>query len=372
MKPRANIIIFVILLVASTVPAADLTSGHIFTPGEQNITHVEMNAIVGGATINTAFFTDKSSLTPAASDVFLYYSVANTAFRKTTLNTLLLGNSALITGQSEDGSPAANDFLLTYDTSGGTLRKVSVQNLIVGTTNLFLSFPQITTPDMGDFIGLSHGVTNAKVSVSDFLLLSRTNFDYTTLFAGLPTHTAPTNQDSLLIYDRVNGTNKQISLIALYTNLPTIAAIRGDDVIPLVQTGTNLAKATFTTISNQVVSGMVTTNYLPLKYSSGDFPLPNQSHMTNLAHGLPATPQSVKWVIVCSTAEAGFAVGDQVPAADVWDSAGGVRAFATGVNATNVFVIQENNPRVMAKDNTGAANLTPANWRFRIEAIYFP
>lgn len=366
-------LILTLILIASVLSAAgaDLTQGHIFTPGEQNITHVEMNEIAGAATINTTFFTDKSSLAPSAADVFLYYSVANTAYRKTTLNSLLLGNAAIITGQSEDGSPAANDFLLTYDTSGGTLRKVSVQNLMVGSTNLFLSFPQITTPDMGDFIGLSHGVTNAKVTVSDFLLLARTNFDYTTLFTNLPAHTAPTNQDSLLVYDRVNGTNKQISLIALQTNLPSITALNATDLIGVIQSGTNLAKVTWEVVSNSIASRLALTNAATQKFTSIEYTLPGAQGTVTTNHHLTSTPIYVQWVLVCKTNDLGYIAGDEINAETATGGSGAL--FVTGRNITNIWVYQQDAITLRKIDGTGGYQAADQpSWKLKGYAEYLP
>lgn len=368
-KLLLTFIFFVVVFIK--VAASDITQGHIFTPGEQNITHVEMNAIVGSATINPAFFTDKASLAPVAADVFLYYSVANTAFRKTTLNTLLLGNATLITGQSEDGSPAANDFLLTYDTSGGTLRKVSVQNLMVGSTNLFLSFPEITLPKMADFIGLSSGGTNVKVSVENFLALSRTNFNYTTLFTNLPAHTAPTNLDQLLVYDSVNGTNKTTTLIALQTNLPSVTELNATDLIGVIQTGTNLAKVTWQVVSNSIAGRLALTNAAPQKFISIEYALPGAQGTVTTNHHLATTPNCVQWVLVCKTNDLGYIAGDEI---NVETAAGGSGAlFITGRNTTNIWVYQQDTITLRNIGSTGGYQAADQpSWKLKGYAEYLP
>lgn len=84
----------------------------------------------------------------------------------------------------------------------------------------------------------------------------------------------------------------------------------------------------------------------------------------NVAHGLLAIPSKVRCVIVCTTAENGYVIGDEVDASYLMTSdAPAVRpGFAGGANATSVFLIQAGADMYMISKTGTVVVPNPANW----------
>lgn len=177
-------VILALMLSMFSTRAADLSAGYSFSVND-SVTAAKLNALVGSASINTSFLTDKTAATPSAADTFLFYSSASAAWRKVRFDTMMQTNTSLITLQTEDTAPATGDYLLTYDVSAGALKKVTFGS--VATNNL------IVTP----------GLSNA-------LQLVITN---------LPVQTAPTNGDTFVMFDRTNNVVKQVTQARLLTNI---------------------------------------------------------------------------------------------------------------------------------------------------------
>jgi hypothetical protein len=126
-------LVFVFAMMAN---AADIAAGYTFSSGEQNITHSKLNSVVGSASINTTFFSDKSASTaPASADTMLLLDSGSSTFKKITIGNLILNNTDLISTRTEDTAPATNDFLLSYDTSATGYKKVSLYTLQTVTSN---------------------------------------------------------------------------------------------------------------------------------------------------------------------------------------------------------------------------------------------
>jgi hypothetical protein len=348
--------------------AADLTAGHTFIPGEANITDVTMNSIVGGAVINPSFITDKSALAPSSSDVFLYYSVANTGFRKSTLSSIFTGNTILITGQAEDTSPAYNDYVLTYDTSAGIFKKVILQNLNLASTNLFRLIPTTTTPALTDKVPLLTGNTNAMVTLSDIYSLFSTNNAYTVAFTNLTKHVSPTNTDQLLIWDSVAGANKSISYGSLVTNLPVITA------------PTNGAKGLYLLGSQSNNLGIVSIATL----KSQQWFIPQTVTVSNslssgtpftLSYGTVSGTPIIQLTIICTNSASadGYAAGDEIPLLTLQDP-GETNCFQVHYSSAGINFNQSSRPiRVFQKNSpTLQTNLIQANWNIKAVVTVYP
>lgn len=141
-----------------------------------------------------------------------------------------------------------------------------------------------------------------------------------------------------------------------------------------VQTDTN-ALAVFDVASNN----WRRVNF-PMRFT---FTATNASVLsTNIAHGLPGTPQEVLWVMLCNTADAGHAVGDEVSAASFVASylGGGDSVtypqFDTGANTTNVFLRCEahgaNFQNVILSAPAGDQAVNLAHWQVKCYAVYWP
>jgi hypothetical protein len=320
--------------------------------------------------INPTFITDKSSLAPSGADVFLYYSVANTAFRKTTLSAMFTANTTLITGQAEDGSPAFNDFVLTYDTSAGTFKKVSLQNLPLANTNLFRLIPTTTTPALTDKVPLLTSGTNAMTLLSDLWTLFSTNQSYTVLFTNLTKHTGPTNTDQLLIWDSVAGINRAITYGSLVTNLPEILA------------PTNGAKGLYLLGSQSNNLGIVKVSTLV----SQSWLLPQKIIVSNSlasgsaqAIGRGTIPGTLTYFVtlICTNATSadGYLLNDELPINALQDP-GQTNVFQVCYSPSDlsVTVNQSSRPIRVFQRGSGSlyTNLIQSNWNIRATIISYP
>ena len=92
--------------------------------------------------------------------------------------------------------------------------------------------------------------------------------------------------------------------------------------------------------------------------------------IADTAHGLGAQPPAykVKWVLVCKTTDAGYAVGDEVPVEQF--TASGYPVFAPGANATNVFLgCERTNPTVITKTGSNLNTaITSSRWKAKCYA----
>jgi hypothetical protein len=129
------------------------------------------------------------------------------------------------------------------------------------------------------------------------------------------------------------------------------------------------------TDADGVITNVTTTNYfttsggqLALRgYDSAEYALAAGTTLADVAHGLGATPRYIRSVLVCSTAEKGFLVGDEIDLATGPLSANG--PIQVTANATNVLArCREQAPAVLRKDNGSADNITAANWKFKFYA----
>lgn len=105
-------------------------------------------------------------------------------------------------------------------------------------------------------------------------------------------------------------------------------------------------------------------------FTSADVPVTGATEGTlilNAAHLLGAAPHFVKAVMVCTTIDNGYAVGDEVDVDAFY--AGSFSAFAVASNATNVFVTQRAAAPSITVKTTGAGNgIASGSWSLRVYA----
>lgn len=351
-------------LLAEPARAADLQGGHTFAAGDRP-TASQVNALVNSATILPGFYSGKPAVTTlGVSDVVLVYRPSLTAFRQLTASDFLYQNRDLITNQTELTAPLSADSLLIYSTAAGALRRVTAATLALNNTNLIAGAPGVDTNTVlsgADTLLVLNGGTNLQLSVSNLLW----NFTWQKPFTNLATHTAPTNQDRLLIWDATNGTNKTTTLAGLVTNLPALASATNGDTFAVFGSNGVLSRVTLgqmaTTLSNAIVQPVLSG------FTTAEITLA-AGLLTNATHGLGSTPTSVRAVLVCKTAELGYAVGDELDARLVWNNQA---MWSFGANATNVWLtLADNSPTFgsMNKTNGASGNLTYANWRAKLYA----
>jgi hypothetical protein len=385
--------------------------------------------LIDEATINTTFITDKSAAQPTASDVFLFCQPGTPIYRKVTYSTMLLSATNLITSQGEQDVPATNDFILIFDTSAGTLAKTPLQSLF---TNAWwiAGLPDYTNWPFGGFSYpfVSNGVP-FRVEHSNLFAgwwqwqafdTNAANNLTNTVLASF--HTTPTNNDLLLIHDRLNNTNKFTTLVGLVTNLPSARpGLTNGDIFVFLQTRTNsvnpfgtnavLSKMTFADLLTNVYAIPTTAgsfdstsrvsgadSFLVFSRSTNASPdatnFPASVQMSNIVqrfvtsniplvagasaqglHLLGGRPQIVKWYLVCTNSgdASGYANGDKIPLEYAVNAAGGTAAGAGGANFTQVFCkLRTATPTIPDKTGTGVSAITAANWNLECEAEFWP
>lgn len=359
---------WVAALLAVAASASDLERGVTFTDG-QRLTAANLHSLIDDTSISVQFYTgqDSQSTLPTA-DYFLVYSASALAFKKMTASGVLYGNTALITGQTEKTAPSTNDYVLLYDTTGAVLKKASLANIGLNSTNLINWQPEVTNLLSSAYLLALNGGTNVRVSSSNlFWSLETWNKPFTNLL----THTAPTNEDRLLLWDSKNGTNKSTTLAGLFTNLPS-GTVSNTDVLMSVRAGTGVVQqvtlsAVATLISNLVVypSGTNTATV-------AEFAIPAVSTAVTNTHTLGTTPAWVRWVLVCKTNDQGYLAGDEIDIGTVglWSSTDQA-GFSTWANSSNAGVVRFSAATSLevAKRTAGVVGdngaLTEARWRVK-------
>lgn len=122
---------------------------------------------------------------------------------------------------------------------------------------------------------------------------------------------------------------------------------------------------------------------MPVRFTSGTIPF---NLWTNVAHGLPGTPQTVHWVLKCTVEEraAGRVVGDEIAASSVsayFTNASfnySVPAFNVGASSSNVWIspIATNLANfayyLLVSTNGSTVIMTNAHWAAKCYATYYP
>jgi hypothetical protein len=210
----------------------------------------------------------------------------------------------------------------------------------------------------------------------EYAKLSRSNlfwqfFEFNT-FTNQPEHTAPIATDKLLIHDSTAGTNKWTSLSGLVTNLPTITTNGPNDWF-LVVTNGELKKISGNSVSN-AIAGAIVSSVLPRKFTSGESNVVANS-VINIAHGLGAVPQHVRFVLKCNTADLTYVEGDEVDIFGMVERTTGLPVWTGGANATNVFLSLSTTDIIPRRKDTGGASagpITASRWKAKAYLTYFP
>ena len=355
-------------LLATTATAGDLTRSITFSDG-QRITAAQLHTLVDGASVNATFLTGKNlNSTVDTADYVLVYDTSAGTFTKMTLSTLVMANTGLITTQTDDPNPAYNDYVLTYDASASSFAKVSITNLLYN-TNLIAVLPSITTLGADARIWVRDSGTNAAIQVTNLWA----NFLYRAAITNLLTLTSPTNDDRFLVWDSDALTNKTVTLSGLFTNLTATTTNGNSDYYLTITNGTpklityaNLVN----TVSNSIFGGSFTSPNTNLNgLAAGKY--------LDVPHGLQSTPKILKGVIVCTSADAGYAVGDEVDFQGVFDPSTpastdhrGSFAITAVANSTNIFVIQGASSLfyVRSKTTGQGVDIDESKWLYRVYA----
>lgn len=329
-------------LLCTRAHGSDLVKGYTFLPTDR-VTSTKLNNLVDAGYISTDFYTLRTPYTaPIQTDTLVVYSATASAFRKITLDYLLFSNTNLIALQTEDATPATNDFVLTLDISAGLLKKANLNELVFTNSALINDRTNYPTPDplATYFLGYFGGAYG-KLNLSNIFYNYGNHATFTNLAAKSPVVAA----DSVMAWDSVGNTNKQVLMSTLRN---------------------------FATNGQPQVAG---------RFASTPASFVGTGLIYNNVHTLAGTPQSIRAVIVCQTApqtgasgDLGYAVGDEVDVTTLQYSAGG-QAFDVGANATTMWVTcRDITPTIMHKSSgsTSRFAITSANWKVKIYAEYFP
>jgi hypothetical protein len=121
-------------------------------------------------------------------------------------------------------------------------------------------------------------------------------------------------------------------------------------------------------VRNLYITGTVSGSIAPV-FESAELTVALATVVT-AAHGLGRVPKMWHAFLRCKTAQANYAVGDEVVAASFMDSGGNACNFSTYADATNVGVVIGSTQVTLANRTGGAigqnVGLTLANWRLVI------
>lgn len=349
-----------VVCLAMLVCGADINPGYTFSSGEQNVTHTKLNNLVDAASINTSFFTDKAAAAPVAADSFLFYSASLGAFRRVTYDTLLFSQTNLISGQVEMNTPRTNDYVLV-ETAAGTFAKSSLNALTWTNADLIVNRTNWVSPNFTTtyFLAYDNGAYS-KVSRSNLLNNAATILNFTNLL----TRSTPANNDALLLWDTTDATNTVTTLAGLVTNTAAATvATNGDFIWGYSTNDSKVAKFTPTQIGRFTAQRSVFSNIT----------LPGSDTVSTNAHGLAGIPQLVRAVLVCTNANHGYAVGNEVDATGIYTS--GTVSACTVVDATNIYFAYTAggiNMTLCNRTNATTFQITKADWNFKVYATYFP
>ena len=188
------------LLAALGLQAADITPGYTFSSGEQNVTHTKLNSSAAG-TINTTFYTGKSAnTTPASSVVVLVYNPSTLTYQQSTLSQLILDNALLIGSRSGATSVSGTNSTLIWD--GLAYYKTDINTLVRAND-------QAQTNRMfgTNYVLITSGTNVYKVALGDLWTNTVANINLNSL----TNKAIASDNDLLLIYDSVAGSNKNIT-----------------------------------------------------------------------------------------------------------------------------------------------------------------
>ncbi len=381
------------LFSAALFAGTDIQRGYTPVDG-QRLTAEQLKQLVDNAIILSTFYSAKtlqSSFTNGGDKILLLTPGGN--YRVVTAENLLLNNTRWIDTRTEKTNLASGDYLPLYDVSGGVIAKVSFANLTFN-TNSFSAYAAATNPVQNfTFVGFN-GTNLFKFEGSNlFYVWSGSNAP---TFTNLTTHTEPTNTDRFWVWsstDGTNGTNMQISLSTLFTNLHTVPRtnLNLTDTIPFFSTlsstnaGTNnnVAKMTLQSLASFASSNLTVGNGLAL--SNGVLVLTNFSTGTNIIavptsnltltnlHGLGVTPSRVSLKLLCVTNDLGWLAGDEVDINGVWEITTQAPVFTISVNDTQVILACGTgtaNWRMFQRNSASSSGATidKPSWRVKIYA----
>lgn len=261
-----------------------------------------------------------------------------------------------ITEQTAVTATETVDLVLVYDDSAAALKKVALSNLLYGA--------QVTLANLEtDFIADA----TAKVTpvAADLVLIGdseASNATKKSTITQLSTPLAPLVSTAILASDFVADATAKATPVA--ADLLLIGDSEASNVCK---------KATITQLAPIIATAISAS--ATVSYTSSNQALPGNAGVVTLAHSLGDQPRFVRWVLVCTTTDLGYAVDDEV---DLWaadqNSPQGRPAFNTVANATNLICQQasldSDTILLLRRDGSvgDSAAITPGSWRLKVYA----
>lgn len=372
--------------------AQDINPGISFTDG-QRLTAAQLGQLVSQATIFPAFYTRQvaASTNLQSGDVFLV--VNNGLFRKMT-GASVFGNTLFFTSQATVTNIPAYATLLYYNPTNNTLDQISianlgfafpsnivVSNLVFATNGVQLLTPYtntlniFNTTNQNQFItwdtnGIPYslsGTNLARALVAPYGTNLLQPYFYTNSF--VPWAIYPTNAasnawgffTSFAITNLFMTNNSGVVISNTQTLLNT-------DSFPVSSAG----QSTNTTATLQALYQFLTnqTALLGKGFVSTNFALPAVTGLvTNVPHGLGVQPRLVRWVLVNTTAEGGWATNSEMSIESIVSADNSVNAGITfGSDTVNVSMsFNYGNGFGYANRTTGAfTTFVSTHWKAKV------
>ena len=378
-----------LLLALGASAQTDISRGKTLSDGV--VLHAsDLHTLVDSATIQPTFYSSRSEITTAlpGANYLLTLDPSSAVFRKVSVNSFLYGNTNIWLNTTASAAVPYYGTFLFYNPTNNGIYSVQGSNVFgslssyILAANLIGGQPAITNLVAPDGLFMLHGGTNVQIASSNLWL----NLHYTAAFTNQLLHTAPTNDDRILIWDSLALTNKQISLAGLITNLPALswATNASTNWFQLTNTDQFIVMSTINSTNNGVTNILSKVTLAQLRaantFTTTNFPMVNATGNTNAhnaAHGFGQVPRTIKAVLACVTAELGYSILDEIDGSGVYclDASNLIvePALAVWGNSTNVgctlrYDSATKNVYINSKLTGTASAITKANWNLRIYA----
>lgn len=380
MKHRLFSIIYV--AAATLLNGADITPGYYFVAGD-TVTHSKLNTAAAG-TINATFIGGKTEKTipDGSADYLLLYDSSAIALKKITVGNIGWLNTNYIAGRAEATGAAPNDYLMLWSTASQAYRKISLANGIFQSTNLVLNHTNIAAPGLSYYL-LGDGGTGPSIVKAGQL--------FTNAWLSFTNNSTVTNGNLFLVWDGAacelrsidylilsNAAQRQVDNTTASTNLITSLPAgsnptNGDYFVVFSAASNALVKYNWSSMSNAVYSGLASQ-----KFAGSEIKWPGLgTNYFAVPHGLPGTPQIVRWVAVCKTNDCNYPAGEEVDILTIGKADTYTKLWAVSADSTNVYLmffasVVPTGCGVFSRTNGTWCNLTEARWAIKPYAVYYP
>jgi hypothetical protein len=178
-------------------------------------------------------------------------------------------------------------------------------------------------------------------------------------------------------------TSNKVAGSQIYSYHVADSSLTGSDLATLTITDTNIAAATITEgkLANPITTAKIAaggagsflstttagtvawTNWI-VSYTTNGIAVPGAAGTVTNSHTLGAVPSIAQVRLVCSTAEYGYNIGDEISLTGGEQVSTGLPYITTSFDTTNFYLTVGNNVQVRTRTNTFAPmTITSGNWR---------